>query len=1318
MGAIVVDVEQDADWTPTPGTTLRLPARVNGMSCHALLDSGAEITFISPALGKQCNARSDNNVSMTGVMPSGHQVHTSSFASVDITLGDFQFLRRVPVFPTPRGVDLMIGIDSLREHHFSIDFGRGRVSARGIDILSPPEPAGKPSLPAASARGSPSAVSSPCPTPPTGSSPPKAGPEPRALGGTGDRGQPQGGKTLVQGPSRGKPSQSDAEVQLNFISFSSFRRQSDAAAFEDVISLFPLHQPCQVLLGSLQAHLSSLSAEDAKVLSAFDDIFSEELVSLPPLRSTNFSVELTDASPPPHRPPYPMSPEKKEALQHIINNMLNSGLIRRHFGKASCPIFLVKKRSLPGQPQRWRAVLDARPVNARTASRPFAAPRVDEVLPRLRNAKVMSQIDATSAFYQVRMSPGQEDLFTFADPHGARYALRVMPMGATNAMATLHDVVSDIFADLISEGSMVVYADDWVLLSGSTNEHRQLLRRFFQRCRKHKLVLHPSKSRFFVNTVDFLGFHVSNGQVSATADKTQAFRDWPRPKTITDIRAFLGAANYYAHLIPRFRCLAAPLDELTGRKASLSGKRTDQPFRWDEEQQRSFEALRDALVSAPVLALPDLLCKHFHLVADASVDGLGAVLEQEQPDGQRRPVAYFCRRTTDAERNMDIRTLELLAVVSCLDKYEVWLGGATVDVWTDHQSLLYLATTCPVSRRLVRCLDTLQQHKLRWHYRPGSSNTLADALSRRADFVGQRPQADTTLFQRYLESAHAEASGLPAPSVTPISPSAFEEHHDGPRRSDDYPLSLLGAFETLQSEAGVTKLLPSSEMAALLRDGYKQDSFFQPILQALQDGVPSSPLDAHDRFYLADSLIYRHHPIHGPQLCIPNGEGLNRILATAHDDTGHPGVKKTVSAMEGVYFPGLRRHVERYIRGCRECQRAKATHNPTQGHLMPLPVPSRPWTDISLDIVSGFPEAYGKNAILTIVDRRTKSIRAIPIRTHDGESSSETIVDALLEHVYQYTGPFFNILSDRGPQFTSTLFRNVMDRFGVNMQLTSAYHPETDGQTERYNKVIAEALRATLCNGDHAHWPDVLPFIVYNINSTVHRALGCSPYEADFARNPLQWWDVRRAHEPMEISDNPRQLRQAVDRMVTEALEEAQTQYKRYANAKRILAPVFKAGDRVLVRASVLKSKEEMDITGYASKLRSKFIGPFKVVERINSNAYRIELPHSLQRAHNVINVSNLRPYNAGSDYGRADEPPPLWVSDDGEFYQPKDILKHRTARIRGKITPIFQYLVSWVGFGPEDNRWLSLDDLKLCPDLIREYWQQRSQAPPPGSIP
>lgn len=1312
---------------------------------------------MSPKFVKSHGVEVKEGASIAASGACGGKTVSNKWATVDVVAGEFEMVVEVPVLDIPGQYDLFIGNDLLEAHHFQADFASGLVLAQGC-VVRPKTGKMEPAAVAAEPAPSESVVEeveNPLRPPDRGSlvsekgespsRPPDRGPKTSGVKRPSGRQEKAGlaqerrsrSGRLVQAPK----ALQDCEVTINGVTCvtMTYEEMEDGLAkgdLEVVVRVDPLSdtaQACATQGGTASAEEEEIEKLTKEIMSEFSDVFSSELKRLPPLRDQNFSVELTDTKPLPHRAPYAMTAEGRKGLIAIVDDMLKTGLIRRHDGPASCPIFLVKKKSLPGQPTRWRAVLDARPRNAQTAPRPFNAPRQDDVLPKLARKRYLSQIDATSAFYQVRIEPDQEELFTFADPRGQRYALRVMCMGATNAMAVLHDVVCTTFPDFIRDDELAAYADDWVLGSDTLEEHVDLLRRFLRRCREASFVLHPEKSMLFTRKVTFLGFDIDSGLVTPSADKVEAFQTWPVPETVRDVRAFLGAANYLAHMIPHFRAIAAPLDRITGIVKGSDGKKLrDPPLRWNSDLQQSFKAICDALSSAPVLALPDLSNPHFAVRTDASLHGLGGMVEQRQPDGTMHPVGYFSRKTTDAEKTFDIRTLELLAVVCTLDKYESWLAGALIDVYTDHQSLIYLATSCAVTGRLVRCLDTLQQHRLRWHYVPGSENDMADALSRRADYAEDEQPIRQELFQRYMRTAMKQASGA-ADGVTPGDlqggGSSYEEPEKTGRSAGAYPITMLASVRTqvaadcgiptrdkvhLDTRAG-TRLIPDADWVKVFTEGYAADTYFAPIWKAVQDNQPSTSLDAHDRFYEAGGLLFRYHPIYKAQLCVPEGQALNNVLGAAHDDNGHMGVQKTVSAMRKMFFPRLKAHVQKYIRGCVACNRAKSTTQKVQGELMPLPIPSRPWTDISLDIVSGLKEVYGKNAILTVVDRRSKTVRAIPMATRDGESNTEAIVDALIEHIYQYTGPFFNILSDRGPQFNSALYKEIMARFGVSISLTTAYHPETDGQTERYNRVLAESLRASLNNSGDYHWPDILPFVVWSINSTVHQALGMSPFEADYARTPHQWWDVLLpgvTEERETLPSEDRDLREATDRMVQQGIEEGNAKMKVIADAKKRPAPAYKTGDRVFVSAHALRSREENEMLGTTSKLRSRFIGPFCITGRISQNVYKIELPPAMRRAHNSINVAYMRKAAELGTYGREDEPTPVMMGEQGEFYQPEALLSHRHSRLG------YDYLVSWVGYGTERNSWISVDNLALCRDMVQRYWHAMDQAAPAGALP
>jgi len=235
-------------------------------------------------------------------------------------------------------------------------------------------------------------------------------------------------------------------------------------------------------------------------------------------------------------------------------------------------------------------------------------------------------------------------------------------------------------------------------------------------------------------------------------------------------------------------------------------------------------------------------------------------------------------------------------------------------------------------------------------------------------------------------------------------------------------------------------------------------------------------------FFVQGGLLFRDSPIDGTQLCVPEGEALNKLLFAAHDANAHVGIDKTVSALKAFYIPGGRHTVSRYVGGCSTCMRSKHENRKQQGLLMPMPVPEEPWQRISIDVVGGFPNCRGFDCILVMVDYFSKEIRAAPM---PGKYDAEMVADMII--VIQYTGPPRSIHSDRGPAFTSELFHRIFEMWGTDITHTTAYHPEGDGNTEIYNKHLVQALRATLADGaGDADWVDILPFMVWSLNSTVY----------------------------------------------------------------------------------------------------------------------------------------------------------------------------------------------------------------------------------------
>jgi hypothetical protein len=899
--------------------------------------------------------------------------------------------------------------------------------------------------------------------------------------------------------------------------------------------------------------------------------------------------------------------------------------------------------------------------------------------------------------------------------------MTVQTMGAVNSMAVLDATVADVFGDFIASGELTKTADDFAIKTGGKDrkKHMKVVRALLQRAREHKFIFNPKKARFCQEEVEFAGYRVGRGKVKPLLDHVEAVRTMAPPRDKQEVQRFLGMTNYYGWMMPNYGEIAAPLHRLTGKV----------PFEFGAVELAAFEAIKKELADITEMTIPDLH-QPFVIAVDASEAGLGGVLQQWR-GGKLCPVAFYRRKLEPAEQRWHIREKEMLAAVEILSKYYHWLEPVPVTVCTDHRSLIEMANASKITGRFRRWVHILQNFRdLRWVYVKGEDNQ-ADWLSRNPGDEVATPEELNAEFRAYFKEAHESAvkgvpmkptgmsimegaKGMPDPEDFPIS--VFTALQQSDARADDERLAVMASLGETTCHA--VAAIPADDMIAMIKAGYGTDPRLSVIIEKLKKGGDESV----SSYFLQGDLLFKDDVADGARLCVPEGDALNKLLYAAHDANAHVGILKTVGALRRFYFPDLRAVVRRYIAGCSTCMRSKPEQRKPQGLLQPLPVPQFPWEDISVDVVSVGTESHGCTEILTVVCMLTKGIRAIPLpKKYD----SEMIADALVKHVVQYTGPIRRIHSDRGPVFVSDLFHRIWQMQGTDITHTTAFHPQGDGNTEIYNKAIVNALRATLADCADAEWVEVLPFIVWSLNSTVHAGLGVSPFEADYGRPPAQPFDTLNPapvtgtplHKRVKVSDklSAADLRRALDRMTRQALEEAKVRQKRYADEKRRPAHKFRVGDRVVVNREALMSHEDREMMAtLGRKLGPLFIGPYKIVET-GRNAFRLRLPRSM-RAHDMINVKWLKPYRADGSFGRPDEPPPIFL--EGEMYfRPQMIKKYESKKLRsGKVLHL--YLVKFEGYTDTYNKWVEVEDLELCRDLVKGYWDAKGVDPPRGAVP
>jgi transposase InsO family protein len=967
------------------------------------------------------------------------------------------------------------------------------------------------------------------------------------------------------------------------------------------------------------------------LVTEYDDVFPDDLPDeLPPHRNTAHAIPTKDNSVPPVKPMYRLSPVEREEVTRTLQELLKRGFIEPSTSPFASPILFVRKKE-----GTLRMVVDYRGVNKITERNQYPLPRIDDLLDQLNGARVFSSLDLMSGYHQVRITEEDVPKTAFRTPQGL-YQFRVLPFGLTNAPATFQKVMNDVLGSLVGK-CVVVYMDDILVYSKNATEHEEHLRMVLQLLREHKLYCKLKKCSFFQKEVAFLGHLVSGEGVRADPRKVETVRSWPTPLAVHDVRCFLGLTNYFKKFILGYSSIARPLMDLLKDQV---------PWVWTQVREEAFRNLKLALTSAPVLQIPDFT-KPFEVIADASGFALGAILMQ---DG--RPVAFESRVMSPAERNYPVGEQELLAVVHALQTWRCYLEGVKFTVVTDHNPNTYLPTMRHLSPRQARWSEYLQRFHFVWEYRPGRTN-CADPLSR-------RPSAVLCSIRDALRSASRSPTGggersSPLPTDEPRIVSSSEAE-------DFIWLWTEGSSELLTKIKRACEVLTSDELGAL--GGLEQ----------------------------VDGVFWHNNRDGTKAVYVPDLPGLRQeVMASCHDGAyaGHFGQRKTARLVQrGFYWPGLFADVNRYVNSCDSCQRNKPLSGKPQGLLTPLPVAEVPWEHVSMDFVMALPKTHdGHDAVLVIVDRFSKMVKLVPTTNTVTAGQAARL---FLDNVFRAFGMPKTIVSDRDPRFTGKFFAALCTLLGIKQCFSSAYHPETDGQTERTNRVMQDVVRHYVAP-DGSDWDTHLSMAEFAINNAFHESIQSTPFFLNYGRHP------RVPGHPEFPSKVP--SAQGVERRLQElwkraklCLEAAVSRQKAYADKHRASVS-FAVGDRVLLATRYVQPRNVL-----GKKLLPRWMGPFAITEKVNDVAYRLDLPANL-RWHNVFHVSLLRTYVAG---GRV-QPPPMPEIVNGEpEYEVERILSDRVIRTQ------VEFLVAWKGYPQEHNSWEPADViLENCEALVNEYWGQ-----------
>jgi len=906
--------------------------------------------------------------------------------------------------------------------------------------------------------------------------------------------------------------------------------------------------------------------QTTNLLKQFIHIFSTDTTYIKPANVEPCQIKIKpNSKEPKFNPPHRISPSQRQELKTQLDKLILANIVKHTKSNFASPAFLVRKK----EKNSYRLVVSYKELNNIIEADQYPLPRTIDLFRSLEGSKYFTTLDLNSGFFQIPVREQDQYMLAFTTVHGLMTFTR-LPQGFKNSSAIFQRELNRAFSELLYK-SVIIFIDDLATFGHNFDTALHNLKKVFEIISQFGFSLKTAKCTIFADKIELLGHQISNEGLKPLIRNTIAITNFERPKTAKQVRSFLGLCSYYRRLVKNFSHIANPLFQLTKHD-------NNKHITWNAEHDEAFNKLKTILTSEPVIA-------HFsddkdtYLTVDASLIGLGAVLEQPDHTNKLKPIGYASRKVLDSEKTYSSTTLELLGLVFGITYFREFLWGRKFTVYSDNISLQYYKNLKIPSARIARLTLKILDFDFIIKHKAGKENKVADCLSRESIMN----IIDAVIFE-------------------------YDTQNYQPEEINNINIDIPTEINIIQSQ--------------------QNDEFCNEIIKAINNLPTTNKYKKLSRKYtITNQILYlkRHTPKQNIENAIVIPKNIVQNIIMAHHNpplAGHMGITKTIKAIQIKYFwPNLIKDVTLFIKTCHQCQINKKTQGKPAGCLQPIPLPTcKPLDRITIDFLGPLPSSNNKKYILVFTCQSSKYVIAKATKSSD----ANTVAKFLIQYITQFGVPRY-LTSDRGLHFKNKIMNETCQNFGIKQIFSSSYAPQSQGFTERINGVICQSIKHYIKDNNQSRWSFYLPYIIFSYNNTPQTSTNYSPYYLLHGFNANIGIDIQIIPENLsyDIKKSLEELKH-VRKSIPEYIKKAQ-QTQKINHDKIHQLTTYEPNQLVLVKFPFQEPNK-------TAKLAPKYKGPYKIISKINDVNYLIELILNKKLTKDIVHIRRLKPYFQRND--------------------------------------------------------------------------------------